>query len=244
MAIDSSTTPKHVAIVMDGNGRWAQTRGKNRQEGHRAGARNVVEIVRHCGDLGITYLTLYAFSSENWKRPRVEVEALMALLTTYLKEEGPKLVENQICFKTIGCIKSLPASIQEQILCLKKATMGFRKQNLILALSYGSRDELVRAARSMMKAVQNGNLSTDEISEKTFSAFLDTADVPDPDLFIRTSGEMRLSNFLLWQLSYSELYFSKMYWPDFNLFHFKQALEFYKERQRRFGLTSEQILAT
>lgn len=235
--------PQHIAIIMDGNGRWAKAKGLSRSCGHQEGAKRVTEIVEHCRNRGVKHLTLYAFSSENWQRPEDEISTLMTLLGEYLFKEGPKLIKNEVSFRTIGRIEKLPRPLIEMILALKSQTEGFSNQTLTLALSYGGRDEIVQAFGRMYRAIEDGKLSGDDINEQVISRFLDTGTQPDPDLFIRTSGEQRLSNFLLYQLSYSELYFSETLWPDFGAEALDRAIKVFQSRQRRFGLTSEQIPA-
>lgn len=235
--------PQHIAIIMDGNGRWAQKRGLNRAAGHQEGARRVTEIVEHCQERGVRHLTLYAFSSENWHRPEAEVSMLMTLLGDYLMQEGPKLIENKISFRTIGRIEKLPKPVIGLIESLKNETKKYTDRSLTLALSYGGRDELVRAFQRGYEAIFEGRLDAAGLDEEKLSQFLDTEGLPDPDLFIRTSGELRLSNFLLYQLSYAELYFTDCLWPDFGTKQLDSAIKEYQGRRRRFGLTSEQIEA-
>lgn len=240
--LDLSRLPRHVAIIMDGNGRWAQQRGLSRVRGHQAGAESVQEVVRVARELGLQYLTLYAFSEENWQRPRMEVQALMNLLQRYLKEKLPELVEKGIAFQTIGDLSRLPQALQNQI----KAASGLVPEPamvLTVALSYGGRSEIVRAARRLAQEVEAGTLKPEDLTPGLFSRYLYTYNLPDPDLLIRTSGEHRLSNFLLWQLAYTELYFTDTLWPDFREAEFLLALLDYQRRQRRFGLTAEQIAA-
>ncbi len=232
--------PRHVAIIMDGNGRWAEDRGLPRIEGHRAGAKTVREVTTHCRERGVRYLTLYAFSSENWGRPETEVGGLMQLLHEYLVEERATLLKNQIELRTIGATDKLPLFVRTVLKAAKEASRGLGGMRLTLALSYGSRDEIVRAARALAGDVRRGTLKPDEIDEKAVSARLDTADMPDPDLLIRTSGEMRLSNFLLWQLAYTELYVTDVTWPEFSRAHVDEAFASFGSRQRRFGLTGAQ----
>lgn len=227
--------PEHVAIIMDGNGRWAARRGLPRLQGHRAGVESVRAVVRECGRLGIKYLTLYAFSTENWRRPVSEVKGLMRMLETFLRREERLLHENMVRLRTIGELSALPDGVREQLERVKKSTEKYEKGNLILALNYGGRDELVRAFRAMARAAAAGELAPQQIDERAVAAHLDTHGVPDPDLLIRTSGEMRLSNFLLWQLSYAEFYFTETLWPDFREREFRAALAEYARRQRRFG---------
>ena len=227
--------PTHVAIIMDGNGRWAQERGHARLEGHRAGAKTVREIVTHARELGVRYLTLYAFSSENWGRPGDEVEGLMELLAQYLIEERPTLLKNRIELSTIGATKKLPSIVRDLLDEVMGVTKGLDGMRLTLALSYGARDEIVRAVQQL---VDDG---VQVVDEKAIAARLDTRDMPDPDLLIRTSGEMRVSNFLLWQIAYAELYVTDVPWPAFTKDRFDEALAAYAKRQRRFGLTGAQV---
>ncbi|MSU04916.1 MAG: isoprenyl transferase [Pedosphaera sp.] len=227
--------PTHVAVIMDGNGRWAKERHLPRVEGHRNGVESVRAIVRACGELGIKYLTLYAFSIENWNRPKIEVDTLMKYLARFLKNEIGELNRSNIKLEAIGQIYRLPEFVQEQ---LKKTKAALSKNNgltLVLALSYGGRTELVEAARSLAEQVKAGKLEATEINEQMLSQHLYTRNIPDPDLLIRTSGEMRVSNFLLWQISYTELVVTPTFWPDFRKQHLYIALEEYTRRHRRFG---------
>jgi undecaprenyl diphosphate synthase len=227
--------PQHVAVIMDGNGRWARQRHLPRVEGHRRGAESAKVIIRTAGEIGIKYLTLYAFSVENWNRPKEEVDALMKYLVHYLKVETPDLNKNNVRLEAIGQIHRLPDQVQEQ---LKKSTAALAKNNgltLVLALSYGGRTEIVDAVRSVARQVRAGELDPADITEKVFSQNLYTRHYPDPDLLIRTSGEMRVSNFLLWQISYAELVVTPTLWPDFRRLQFFAALDEYARRHRRFG---------
>jgi undecaprenyl diphosphate synthase len=239
----TTTPPRHVAIIMDGNGRWAQERGQPRLEGHRAGAKTVREIVTYCRELGVRYLTLYAFSSENWGRPGDEVAGLMELLRTYLVDERPTLLTNAIELSTIGATGKLPVPVRMMLDDVMKATKGLDGMRLTLALSYGARDEIVRAVQKLAKDVDRGAIDPDQIDEAAIAARLDTADMPDPDLLIRTSGEMRVSNFLLWQLAYTELYVTDTAWPAFTKAELDRAFASFHGRQRRFGLTAAQLAA-
>ncbi|OGQ06717.1 MAG: di-trans,poly-cis-decaprenylcistransferase [Deltaproteobacteria bacterium RIFCSPLOWO2_12_FULL_40_28] len=236
--------PKHVAIIMDGNGRWALKQGLARLEGHRVGVNRSEEIIDCAQEMGIKYLTLYAFSMENWKRPNEEVDTLMMLLKGFLDAKEEKMRKNGICFETIGQISFLPKEVYETIVRVKKSTQGGEKMTLILALSYGSRDEILRAIKQTVLEVKNGKIAHEAIDETFFANCLDTKGIPDPDLVIRTSGEHRISNFLLWQLAYAELFFTDCFWPDFTENHFKNAIEEYQLRERRYGLTSKQIEGT
>jgi undecaprenyl diphosphate synthase len=227
--------PRHVAIIMDGNGRWARERGLPRIEGHRRGAESVREIVRVSGELGVEYLTLYAFSIENWNRPKPEVSALMRLLEFYLKQEIAELNKSNVRLAAIGRVHELPASAQKQ---LEKSIAALKKNTgltLVLALSYGGRAEIVDAVRSICSEVKGGRLDAADVDEKVISQHLYTRSIPDPDLLIRTSGEMRVSNFLLWQISYAEIYVTETLWPDFRRAAYLKALEDYSGRDRRFG---------
>ncbi len=239
--LDPQRLPAHVAIIMDGNGRWAQQRGLNRIQGHQEGAESVREVIRSARELGIRYLTLYAFSEENWQRPSVEIKALMGLLQKYLRQEKQEMIAKGIAFRAIGDLTQLPKGVQRDIEKVRLATAANDQLTLILALSYGGRSEIVHAARQLLEAVQSGRLQPGDLSHENFARSLYTADLPDPDLLIRTSGEYRISNFLLWQLAYTELYFTEVLWPDFRQEEFLQALLSYQNRQRRFGLTGEQI---
>jgi len=227
--------PAHVAIIMDGNGRWAQQHGLPRIEGHRAGAKAVQAVMRACRESGVRYLTLYAFSTENWSRPRQEIMGLMDLLVQFMNENEPELHKNQIRLRTIGRLADLPTPVQFVLQRVSKATRNYDRHHLILALSYGARDEITRAARAIAQKVKSGELNPEAIDESTISRHLFTEGIPDPDLLIRTSGEMRLSNFLLWQVSYTELYVTETLWPDFNEKDFSAALAAYAGRKRRFG---------
>jgi undecaprenyl diphosphate synthase len=233
--VNLTRMPKHVAIIMDGNGRWAKAARKPRIEGHRAGIKSVREIVRASRELEIPYLTLYAFSAENWKRPAAEINALMILLCTFLKREIREMQENDIQLDTIGRIADLPGPVQRALGKAKEATAGGKRMTLSLALSYGGRNEIVDAVRKIADKVAQGDLRTSEITPDVFSAYLDTAGVPDPDLLIRTSGEMRVSNFLLWQIAYSEIWITPVLWPDFRKSHLLEGICNFQGRQRRFG---------
>ena len=233
--------PRHVAIIMDGNGRWAQKRDLPRTEGHREGAESVREIVRACGQLGVEVLTLYSFSTENWSRPDDEVDALMALLETYLTEEIPELMTNGVQLGAIGQLDRLPSHVRMLIDAAGHATQDNEGLKLVLALSYGSRAELVEAMRDLARDVRDGRLQPDDIDEETIADRLYTAGLPDPDLLIRTSGDQRVSNFLLWQIAYSELYITAVPWPEFRRPHLEQAFRAFSSRQRRFGRTGEQV---
>lgn len=233
--------PQHLAIIMDGNGRWAEQRRLPRIAGHRKGVETVQQVVRSCRQLGIRFLTLYAFSSENWGRPDEEVGALMGLLGVYLRRELKTMLREGIRLRVIGETTRLPAEVQEILRDAVDRTADRTTMTLTLALSYGSRDELLRAMRRIGTELAEGRLALEQIDETIFSEHLDTCGLPDPDLLIRTSGEMRISNFLLWQIAYTELYFSEVFWPDFSELELQNALDEYARRQRRFGLTGSQI---
>ena len=242
---DSIPTPhhaiKHVAIIMDGNGRWAQRHGKNRIEGHKKGVENVRGILDTAREVGIKYVTLYAFSVENWNRPKAEVTALMTLLNTYLKKELPDLQKNRVRLNTVGRIQDLPANVQKTLRYTMEATAKNDRQILNLALNYGSRTEILDAVNIYAKEAIAGVEDPDELDWDKLSSYLYTAGTPDPDLIIRTSGEVRLSNFLLLQSAYSEIYFTDLCWPEFRPDNFIEAIENYKQRERRYGKTGEQI---
>lgn len=227
--------PKHVAIIMDGNGRWAQKRHLPRIAGHRAGAHSIREIVRLAGELGIEALTLYAFSTENWKRPRQEVKLLMQLLKQYLRSEVKELLQNNVRLQTIGNRKDLPKEIQKELEASIRATAHCTGLTLVLALSYSGRADLINAVKRIAEQVKAKKLEPKKITEKTITAALSTGELPEVDYLIRTSGEMRLSNFLLWELAYSEIHVTKTLWPDFRTQHFIEALRDFEGRQRRFG---------
>jgi undecaprenyl diphosphate synthase len=227
--------PRHIAIILDGNGRWAKQRGLARIFGHEEGAQSVRQSVEGCGELGVEFLTLYAFSQENWQRPAVEVNALMNLLQKFLQETTPELIEKNVRLRAIGRLTELPAACQEQLRSSIEVTAGCTGLTLILALSYSGRAEVIDAVKSLLADVAAGRLQEAEIDADVFSQHLYTRDWPDPDLLIRTSGEMRLSNFLLWQLSYTEIHFTKTLWPDFRKEDLLEAVRDYSNRQRRYG---------
>ncbi|HHO52259.1 MAG TPA: isoprenyl transferase [Deltaproteobacteria bacterium] len=239
--VEPARLPRHVAVIMDGNGRWATERGLPRARGHEAGAESVRVIVRACGELGIGALTLYSFSTENWARPDDEVEALMTLLATYLRDEREELMQNRVRLRGIGQLERLPPHVRALLAEAERLTADNDGLLLTLALSYGSRAEIVDAVRTVAREVQDGALEPDAIDEQTLTQRLYTAGTPDPDLLVRTSGEMRLSNFLLWQLAYAELYVTDVYWPDFRRPHLEVALAAYAGRQRRYGRTDAQV---
>jgi undecaprenyl diphosphate synthase len=230
--IDFSRLPRHIAVIMDGNGRWAKKRNLPRIEGHRAGAKSVGEIVESCARLGIKYLTLYAFSKENWKRPKKEVATLWRLLEDYLKKEDKKLIENKFRLKVIGQIDDIPARVRRELGRVEKMTENNDRLTIVLALNYGGRTEIVDGVK---KILEDKEIDIDTLNEEQFSRYLYTANVPDPDLVIRTSGELRISNFLLWQIAYSEIWITEEYWPDFRRKHMLQALLDYQKRERRYG---------
>lgn len=233
--------PSHIAMIMDGNGRWAKRRGLPRIAGHREGVNSVREIVETCGQLGVKYLTLYAFSTENWKRPKDEVSMLMRLLLKALRDERDRLHQNEVRLKAIGDIAALPQDVQDELLEAIDMMRHNKGLTLILALSYSGRWDVTNAVRRMVEDVRKGLLTQDDITERLISGYLSTKDVPDPDLLIRTSGEVRISNFLLWQLAYSEIVISDECWPSFRRKHFYSAIADFQKRERRFGMVSEQV---
>ena len=230
--------PRHLAVIMDGNGRWAEKRRLPRIAGHREGAKSVRRVVEECRRLGVGYVTLYAFSTENWGRPRSEVEALMRLLVQFLEQETPRMISNGIRFNAIGDLERLPDSARRAIDKARGRSADCRGMVLTLALSYGGRDEIVRAVRRIAAEIQERKLNPPDIDAALLGSRLDTGDLPDPDLLIRTSGEKRISNFLLWQLAYSEMVFSEVTWPEFGEVELRAAFEEFSRRQRRFGLTA------
>lgn len=231
--------PNHVAIILDGNGRWAKSKGMPRNYGHRQGAKNVETICQAAHDLGIKYLTFYAFSTENWNRPKDEVDALMKLLHNYMKTCLKTASKNNMRVRVIGDISKLDRETQEQIVELEEKSKIYDGLNMTIAINYGSRDEITRAMKNIALDVEAGKLKVSQIDEKLISGYLDTKELPEPDLIIRTSGEQRLSNYLLWQIAYSELYFTKVLWPDFKKKHLIEAIEEYGERNRRYGKVEE-----
>lgn len=231
----AETVPQHIAIIMDGNGRWAKERGLPRVQGHRAGADSVREAVAACSELGVKYLTLYAFSSENWNRPKAEVDALMKLLERFLKDKTPEIISKNVRLQAIGRIDLLPKACRKQLNKSIEASAENDGLTLILALSYGGREEIVDGIKSVLHAVQEGHIDEAMITPELVSKHLYTRYYPDPDLMIRTSGEMRISNFLLWQLSYSEFYVTKKNWPDFRRNDLEEAIAEYNRRHRRYG---------
>lgn len=240
-SIDRNKLPKHIAIIMDGNGRWAKERGKDRVYGHHEGVLSVREIVNGCAELGISYLTLYAFSTENWNRPKEEVNALMELLVNTIRKEVDELKKNNVRLHVIGDFASLPEVCQKELNEAKELTASNTGLNLILALSYSSRWEITEAAKKIAQDAAQGILKPEDINDTVFQSYLNTASFPDPELMIRTSGEHRISNYLLYQLAYAELYFTPVHWPEFRKPQLYEALLNYQQRERRFGKTSEQI---
>ncbi|UWY29917.1 isoprenyl transferase [Flavobacterium sp. TR2] len=240
-SIDHKNLPKHLAIIMDGNGRWAKQQGYLRAFGHENGTKSVKEIIKTSAKLGIEYLTLYAFSTENWNRPKLEVQALMKILINSLKKELVTLQENNIRLNAIGNLDKLPKTAQKELLDVMEKTKNNTRLTLTLALSYGSREELVNAVKSISDKVKNNIISIDTIDDSIINEHLYTQNLPDVDLLIRTSGEHRISNFLLWQIAYAELYFTNVLWPDFKDQDLYEAIISYQKRERRFGKTSEQI---
>jgi len=239
--IDLDNIPKHIAIIMDGNGRWAKEKGLPRIAGHREGINSVRDITRICGEIGVKYLTLYTFSTENWNRPKKEVKALMTLLLGTIKNEIKELHNNNVKFSTIGNISLLPKATINGIKEGIDLTINNTGLNLILALNYGSRQEILEAVRNIIDEIKKGELDNTSIDESIFSSFLDTKNYPDPDLLIRTSGELRISNFLLWQCAYTEMYLTNTYWPAFREGDLFKAILDFQDRERRFGKTSEQV---
>ena len=239
--IDLTNLPKHLAIIMDGNGRWAKKQGFLRTLGHESGTKSVKEIIKSCAKLGIENLTLYAFSTENWNRPKIEVDTLMKILVRSLKKELKTLQNNDIKLNTIGNLEKLPKSAQDELLDVIEKTKHNSRMTLTLALSYGSREEIVNAVRNISNKVKNNIISIDSIDDSIINEHLYTRNLPEVDLLIRTSGEHRISNFLLWQIAYAELYFTDILWPDFKEQDLYEAIISYQKRERRFGKTSEQI---
>ena len=240
--INTDKLPKHVAIIMDGNGRWAKSQGRPRVFGHRSGVKAVRDVTEAAAEIGIDYLTLYAFSTENWNRPKFEVNALMRLLVDTIHKEISTLNENNVRLQAIGDISRLPESTKKALLNGIKKTHHNERMTLVLALNYSAKWEIVKAVQDIAQRVQNGSLTPSEIDEHIFSASLATRGIPNPELLIRTSGETRLSNFLLWQAAYTELYFTPVFWPDFGRNNFFQALIDFQNRERRFGKISEQLV--
>ncbi len=242
--LDLDRLPQHVAIIMDGNGRWARQRARERSDGHAEGVNSVNRITRFSSDLGIKYLTLYAFSTENWNRPQAEVDTLMHLIGWTIRKETPELKANNVKIHILGETDRLPAEVRESLLEGVRETADCTGLNLLLCLSYSSRWEITRTAREIAEMAINGKLDPASIDEKTICDHLSTRSIPDPDLLIRTGGEQRISNFLLWQIAYSELYFTDVLWPDFDNSAYLDALIDYQSRERRFGKTSDQVKST
>ena len=239
--IDKQKLPNHLAIIMDGNGRWAKQKGLLRSIGHENGTKPVREVVEACAELNIPFLTLYAFSTENWNRPKLEVELLMKLLVSSLKKEIKTLQNNNIKLNAIGNIDALPKKVRRELKDVIESTANNKKMILTLALSYGSREEIIKTVKEISLKVKNNLISRDDIDESVINNHLYTQNLPDVDLLIRTSGEQRISNFLLWQLAYAELYFTDTLWPDYTKTHLFEAILNYQNRERRFGKTSEQL---
>jgi len=233
--MNKENLPRHIAIIMDGNGRWAKEKGLPRAFGHREGAKRVREIVKYASDLGIEVVTLFAFSAENWSRPKKEIDIIMRLLDHFLERQVKELDENNARLKIIGRDDVLPSYLRKKIKSAEKKTSGNTGTLMVLALNYGARQEIVDAVKSFASSVLAGKTTIEELDTEAFNRYLYTAGLPDPDLLIRTSGEMRISNFLLWQLSYAELYFPKKYWPDFKQKDLEEAIQEYQKRERRFG---------
>lgn len=236
--VDKNNLPAHIVIIMDGNGRWAKQKDLDRISGHREGMKSVRAVVNGAKELGVKNITLYAFSAQNWKRPKVEVDALMELLKHFLEKETEKLIENEIRLNAIGRLWELPQEVYKVLAQTIEKTKNCNKLTLTLALSYGGREEIIDAFKEMMS---HGNIASEDMTQTNFSKFLYTSDLPEPDLLIRTSGEMRLSNFMLWQLAYTEIYVTKTLWPNFRKRHLIKAILNYQKRERRFGLTGEQV---
>jgi undecaprenyl diphosphate synthase len=240
--IDLGKLPRHIAVIMDGNGRWAKQHGKPRVFGHKNGVTAVREVTEAAAELGVEYVTLYAFSTENWKRPKLEVGALMRLLVETLSKEIETLNKNDIRLKAIGDLSKLPDITHKALLDGIAKTQHNKRMTLVLALNYSGRWEITEAAKSLGEQIKSGELALEDINQDTLGGHLSTKGMPDPELLIRTSGETRISNFLLWQIAYAELYFTPTYWPDFRKAHFYQAIIDYQRRERRFGKTSEQLV--
>jgi undecaprenyl diphosphate synthase len=239
--IDKSNLPNHIAVIMDGNGRWAKKQGARRIFGHQNAIKAVRDISEGSAEIGIKYLTLYAFSTENWKRPKAEIKGLMELLVATIRKETGTLIKNNIILKAIGDINSLPTKCQRELSEAMEITKNNTGLTLILALSYSGRWDIVEGIKSLLKDVKNELISEEDINQELFSRYLSTSNIPDPELLIRTSGEMRISNFLLWQMAYTELYMTELLWPDFRKEHLIEAIISYQKRERRFGKISEQV---
>jgi undecaprenyl diphosphate synthase len=239
--IDFNNLPRHIAVIMDGNGRWAKKKGAMRIFGHKNAVQAVKDVTEGCGELGIKFLTLYAFSTENWSRPKAEIDGLMELLVSTLKQEIKTLMDNQVKLITIGETSNLPIECQKNLAWAIDQTKTNSGLTLVLALSYSGRWEITKAAKAMAMEVEQGKIKASEINERLLENYLQTSGIPDPELLIRTSGELRVSNFLLWQIAYSELYITPTLWPDFRKDHLYEAIWSYQQRERRFGKTSEQL---
>ncbi|MEO1449885.1 MAG: isoprenyl transferase [Bacteroidota bacterium] len=239
--IDLLALPKHIAVIMDGNGRWARQRGNQRVFGHRNAIKAVRDTTEAAAELGVKFLTLYAFSTENWRRPKLEVDALMTLLVDTLRKETATLMDNDIRLNAIGNLDQLPGACQRRLEEVIDITRANKRMTLNLALSYGARSDMLQATRQLAKSVQEGTISLEDITEETFSGALSTRNIPDPELLIRTSGEYRISNFLLWEIAYAELYMTSKLWPDFRKDDLYEAILDFQKRERRFGKISEQI---
>lgn len=239
--IDKNNIPKHIAIIMDGNGRWAKQQGQDRLFGHSSGVESVRSTIKACRELGVQFLTLYAFSTENWNRPKLEVVALMELLVQTIRKETRTLMDNNIRLKAIGNIETLPSRCHKELLESIEITKNNSAMDLILALSYSGRDEILQAVKAISKEAQTKQINADDLTEEDIQKHLFTNEIPDPELLIRTSGENRISNFLLWQMAYTEFYFTETYWPEFRKENLYEAILDYQKRERRFGKTSEQI---
>jgi undecaprenyl diphosphate synthase len=239
--IDLQNIPQHVAFIMDGNGRWAKKQDQHRLFGHAAGVESVKEVIKTAREIGISFLTMYAFSTENWSRPSEEVEGLMNLLVEAITNEVDEMHQNGVRLLTIGNIKGLPGNCYDSLVAAIERTKNNKNLTLVLALNYSARQEILEASKKLAELFQSGSKSPDQIQEQDFAQLLQTKDIPDPELLIRTSGECRISNFLLWQLSYTELYFTETYWPDFRREALIEAICAYQKRERRFGMVSEQI---
>ena len=242
--IDKKRLPEHIAIIMDGNGRWAKIRGNKRVFGHKNGVKAVREVVEASGKFGIKHLTLYAFSTENWKRPKMEINALMSLFITAVKNETKNLMKNNVKLSALGNLNNLPEGVRQNLNSIINKTQNNTGLNLILALSYSSRQEITEMVKSISNKLNSGEIQSKDITEELISKNLQTTGTPNPELLIRTGGELRISNFLLWQISYTELYFTEVLWPDFTQNHFFEAIYNYQKRERRFGKTGEQIKET
>ncbi|MBU5308198.1 isoprenyl transferase [Clostridioides mangenotii] len=233
--LDKNNIPTHIAIIMDGNGRWAKSRFLPRTVGHKAGVEVIRDVVKECSNLGVKYLTLYAFSTENWKRPKLEVDTLMGLLVKYLRNEAEELHQNNVKVTAIGFTNALPEQCRVELENIKELTANNTGVNLNIALNYGSRSDIKNAIKDIVNDSKSGKLDISDIDDNTLKNYLSTKSIPDPDLLIRTSGEQRLSNFLLWEVAYSEFYFTDIHWPDFNKFQLQKAIYVYQNRDRRFG---------